>query len=61
MHIVLQPMVQAMAESNWHFDHSFVAVQLDHVAGAIEHGGAVLASAKVLFHGCAQRGIDLTL
>ncbi len=37
------------------------AVQLDHVASAVDYGGALLASANVLLNGDAQAGFDFTV
>src|SRR5258706_3550421 len=59
MHTVLQSAVQAVTESERHFHHSFIAVQLDHVAGAIEHSGTVFSSLQVVFHAGAGGRIDL--
>src|SRR2546425_1151309 len=59
-HILFQPAVQTLAESQRHFEHPFVSIQPNHVARTIEHGGAVLAPAEMLFHGSAQTRVDFT-
>src|ERR1700733_5211375 len=58
-HIFFQPVLQAPAEAQWDFKHTFVAVQLDHIARAIQHRGAPLAAADVLLQCQPQAGLDV--
>jgi hypothetical protein len=50
-----------MAESEGHFEHPFIAVQLQDVAGAVDYGGAALAAADVFLHGHAQIGFNFAV
>jgi hypothetical protein len=50
-----------MAESEGDFEHTFVAIQLNHVTRAVQHGGTVPAPACVLFDGNAQSGVDFAV
>src|SRR5208282_4661517 len=59
-HILFQPPVQTVAEPQGHFEHPFVAVELNHIARSVEHSCAVLAATKMLFHSSAQARIDFT-
>jgi hypothetical protein len=53
--------VQTVAEPQRHFEHPFVAVQLNHITRTVKHSCAVLAATKMVFHGSAQACIDFTL
>src|SRR5579872_4708283 len=61
-HILLrQPVLQTLAEAQWHFEHLFISVELNDVTRAVEHSGAAPAAADVLIHGKPQIGFDLTI
>jgi len=53
--------VQTLAESEGHFEHAFVAIQLEYVARSVDDGGAAFAPTDVFLDGNAQRGIDLAV
>src|ERR1700687_1389892 len=58
-HVLFQPPLQTLAVSQWHLDHSFVSVQLNDVAGAVEHVGTAPVGTDVLFHGSPQTRFDV--
>ena len=45
----------------WHFEHSLVSVQLDHVASSIQDRGTLPAPTNVFFHGSAQSGFNFAI
>src|SRR6266536_25127 len=48
-----------MTESQRYIDHALVAVQLDHVSRALEHGSTAITFAEVRLHGSTQIRIDV--
>src|SRR5271157_472534 len=59
--LLLQPVLQTLAEAQWHFEHPFISVQLNDVTRAVKHSGAAPAAADVLFHGKPQIRFDPTI
>ncbi len=55
--IFIEPALQSITESQRHFDHALIPVQLDDITCPCKNRAASLASAKVFVHGCAQAGI----
>ena len=58
-HILVQPVLQSLAEAQRNFEHPFISVQLNDVARSLEHSRAALAAMKVLFHGKPQARFDV--
>jgi hypothetical protein len=50
-----------MAESEGHFKHPFITIELEYVARALHYGGAALAPADVFLHGDAQTGFNFAV
>src|SRR5580693_6181191 len=56
--LLLQPVLQTLAETQRHVEHPFISVQLNDITRAVKHSGAAPAAADVLVHGKAQIGFD---
>src|SRR6266571_1615405 len=48
-----------MTKSQRYIDHALVAIQLDHVSSALEHGSAAVTLPEVRLHGSTQIRIDV--